>query len=305
MARPGGAGTRPAYRARSHPDTDPAPRRGFRALGGTLAIGLGLAQTACTTRVEVDTELPTRDPTKRWSAVLVRELEDGQPDLDGLASERELLEKFLAWSGEHGPEQDEMRESQEDRRISMMLNAHNAAVIHGLLRHREDSSRPSPAAGLEGPFFRRLTWRVDGEWMSLHRLAEQQIVGRYQDPLIWVGVWTSLDGAPPLEWWPSKDLTQVMEARLRGWLAAEDGPLRPAEGAEGGGYALSAFFWERRSDFTDWSDAATLCEWLLPYATGPRATWLESQAASCEPPVFPLGPGLGASPAVDPSASPG
>lgn len=256
---------------------------------------------ACAQRVEVDTELPGRDPTKLWSGVLVEHLEGGEVDLDGLAEHRELVEKFLAWSAEHGPEMDLMRESQEDRRLSMMLNAHNAAVIHGLLRHREDPTRPSPAAGLDGPFFRRQAWRIDGEWMSLSLLAEQQIVGRYQDPLVWVGVWTRLDGAPPLEWWPGKDLTLVLESRLRDWLADDAGALR----AEGPGFALSAFLWDRREDFTDWSEAATICEWLLPYASGPRQAWLKQQAETCEPPVFPLQPGLGASPAVDPSASPG
>ena len=256
-------------------------------MGALLSVVVG-----CVERVHPDVDTPRRNPTASWSSLLQRSVPNGRLQPALIEPDREVLERYLAWSAEHGPEMDLMRESQEDRRMSDTINANNAAVIHGILRHLDDPSKPSPEGGLEGAFFRRQSWRIDGEWMTLHTMSVQQVVARYQEPLAWVTLYTGLEGGPAAHWWHSKDLQELMERALHDWLDEEDAVMRQ----EGDGYAISSYLWDRRRDFTDWSDAATLCAYLAPYAEGLRQKWLEENAESCEVPVFPMDTSLALAP---------
>jgi len=257
-------------RSSSHPH----PRAWFPLLGLLLA--------GCAERVEFEVDLPSRSPAKRWARVLEANAHDGKLDYDAIAEERDLLERYLRWAGEHGPEMDQMRESQEAKRIAAVLNAHNAAVIYGVIRQREDGSAPSLADGRDGPFFRRVTFRLDGEWNTLHTFAAQNVLGRYQAPLLHVGLFTGNVDSPPIRWWSHRELTQQLENALREWLADDAGAMRP----DGKTFQIHGGLVDRANDFVYWSDAPTLCSYLADYAQEYRKTWLESQDPECVLPTF-------------------
>ena len=47
------------------------------------------------------------------------------------------------------------------------------------------------------------------------------------------------------------------------------------------GWQVNPLFIDRVRDFTYWTDASTLCEWMAGYARGPRKTLVEAQGADC------------------------
>jgi len=243
---------------------------------------LALLLAGCAERVELEVDLPQRSPAKRWARLLEANAHDGKLDYDAIAEERDVLERYLRWAGEHGPEMDGMRESQESKRVAVVLNAHNAAVIHGVIRQREDNTAPSLSEGRQGPFFRRVKFRLDGEWSTIHSFAMQNVLGRYQRPLLHVGLFTGNVDSPPIRWWSHNDLQQQLENAMKEWLADDAGALRP----DGTAFKLHGTLADNAEDFVYWSDAPTLCSYLAQYAQDYRKTWLEAQDPACAPPTF-------------------
>lgn len=243
---------------------------------------------ACTTRVELPVAAPRLDPSQDWAELLGEAASPAGVDYDHIAAHRDRLERYLAWVGEHGEISDGWKESKEDQRIAFLVNAYNAAVIQGVLMHRPiDSVRdvrvgPFPPGG--AGFFVGLRFKVDGEWQSLHHLESERIVNRYQEPLVHVALHCASESCPPLRWWPERGLQGHLASAMRRFVGSDRG-LAPLPGPTPqdppAGYAASELFRWYADDFTDWSQADTLCQWLLPYADGAREAWLLAHAEDC------------------------
>jgi hypothetical protein len=307
---------RPPLRPHPPRPVRPRPRPGASAAAAALAAALAAAGLGGCTRYAMDRPAPARDPGPEWRAVLDDAVRADGVDYALIESRRDVLEDFLAYAAEHGPVMDEMRESVEDRRIAFMANAYNAAVIYAVLEHRPLGSVQEVGGGLwslrpGAGFFLGQEFLIDGSWQTLFVLEHQDIVGRYQEPLVHLTLNCASRGCPPLRYWEGRGLTARMKAALRAWLLTDHG-MRWVDD----GYAVSEIFFWYEDDFLDWSSAETLCEYLADAATGDRRKWLLQHAEDCPlgrlpydwslNEAAPADPGAGAAvgPADDPDGQP-
>ncbi len=250
---------------------------------------LPLLAVACGRRVHVPGDAPEDDPSRAWSRVLRSAVVPEGVDYDRIDEDRDVLHEYVAWVAEHGPVMDQMRESKEDRRLAFLMNAYNALVIEAVLQER-DRTGALPASVKDvrfGPwalrdnysFFLGQRFAVDGEWISLYHLENHRILARYQDPLPHVGLNCASRGCPPVRWWTErvgrKRLQEQMGEALEDWLA--DGALQPTET----GYAVSELFYWYEDDFTYWSDADNLCQYLVDYADQDAGDWMIEHFGDC------------------------
>jgi len=237
----------------------------------------------CTTRFPAPGPEPEEDPNVAWAEVLDQAVSEAGVDYTVLEENRSTMDAFLSWSAVHGPNADDLSESKEDRRVSIMANAYNAWVLHAVMHHEVKESVMEVGDGLwqlrpGAKFFLGQKVRVNGEYQTLYFLEHQDIIGRYQDPLTHITLNCASEGCPPLRYWQPEKMQSQMKQALRDWLKT-DGAMR--KDASGDGYQLNEIFYWYADDFTDWSEAATVCGFLARYASGPRGQWLRRHADDC------------------------
>lgn len=271
MSKPQGAVCRAQTEYRGHVNRHLRP----------LLICLLSLMVGCAQDVHLDQDTPARNPSKSWRKVIKKATKSGTGvDYEFIASRPKALAKYLAWVGEHGQHSDWWGESKEDRRIAHLANAHNAMLIHQLLQHRPLTSPDDvqvglyqwPGAGLS----HGVRYRLDGEWVHLHKLRAHETVARYQDPLLWLLFHDGTQGSPPLQWWPDKSLQSALKRTLRDLLKREDW-LQPTAT----GFAAHPLFFDHEKDFVEWDDKQSLCDWLAPYAPEPAKAWLTEHSEDC------------------------
>ena len=214
--------------------------------------------------------------------------EDGV-DYTVIAEHQAELDAFLSWAAVHGPNADEMRESVEDLRMSLMANAYNASVLRAVMHHEIEESVLEVGGGLwslhpGSKFFLGQSFAVNGEYQSLYFLEQQDIIGRYQEPLMHITLNCASRGCPPLQYWKNKKMISQMRKALRAWLATDDAMRLDPESRS---YDLNEIFFWYEKDFTDWSDAVTVCDYLSGFASGSRREWLEAHAEDCPRNIIP------------------
>ena len=136
---------------------------------------------------------------------------------------------------------------------------------------------------------RGVRYRLDGEWVNLHKLSHVETVSRYQDPMLWLLFFDGSVESPPLQWWhdktrknprPKRKQILGLKAKLKKTLRQlleTDAWLTLTET----GMAAHPLFFEHEKDFLEWDSQENLCTWLLPYAKGERKTWLEDNQDTC------------------------
>jgi len=251
----------------------------FLVLAGTLG---------CTTRFAAPGPEPEEDPNEAWADVLAQAATPEGVDYTVLADNQDVMDAFLSWVAVHGPNADDLSEGKEDKRMSIMANAYNASVLRAVMHHEVQASVREVGGGLwalrpGSKFFWGQKFRVNGEYQSLYFLEHQDIIGRYQEPLVHITLNCASRGCPPLRYWRDEKMISQMKRALRDWLKTDDA-MRLDPGGQG--YQLNEIFYWYADDFTDWSDAVTVCDYLSTYASGDRRNWLEAHAEDC--PVNPL-----------------
>ena len=245
-----------------------------------LPLCLAALLTGCAERVEIGADVPKREPSTAWSADLKKiatkrgirfaQLEDNRKDLD----------RYLAWAGEHGQHSDTWKESKEDKRLVYLLNVHNAAVLHNLLRHNVPGSPDEVDVGLytwDGAgFYWGSKYKIDGEWSALRHISFHDTVSRYQEPLLWVALYDGTRDSAPLRWWKRKNLQAQLKAAMRNFVNSDRGMVETDDG-----WAANPLFIDRVDDFIFWTDASDICEWMAGYAKGKRKAWLKEQVGQC------------------------
>jgi len=280
---------------------------------GALAVLIAASSPACTERRAVPQRVLLDDPSEAWGELLEEASSAEGVDYDLIDARRGILDDYMAWIGAHGPRLDSYKESKEDEAISFLVNAYNASVVYGVLQASDDAGAridsvrdlrfgvwQAPGSG----FFGGQRFFIDGEWVSLHHLEQEMIVNRYQEPLLHAALNCASAGCPELRWFSSKRLQVQLQRAMRAFLASDRG-LRPVGAEPDEGYTASEIFSWYGDDFLDWSDDATVCEWMQTYAKGKRRTWLKAHADDCPLSFHPYDWSLNQAAAPAPEPAPG
>jgi len=241
------------------------------------------ASVACTTHFAAPGPEPAEDPNPAWADLLEEAVTEDGVDYTLLAENRDTMDAFLSWVAVHGPNADDLNESKEDTRMSIMANAYNASVLRAVMHHEVQESVLEVGGGLwslrpGSKFFLGQQFRVNGEYQSLYFLEQQDIIGRYQEPMLHITLNCASRGCPPLRYWHDEKMISQMKQAFRRWLRSDDA-IRADPSSDG--YQLNEIFYWYADDFTDWSDAVTVCDYLSGYATGQRGVWLREHAEDC------------------------
>ena len=235
---------------------------------------------ACAERVPPPETPSGGDPGKAWSSLLQEAVSDGGVDYGLVREKREALDSYVAWISRHGPVEDNMRVRQEDEKIAFYINAYNAIVVHSVLDQMPLESVQSAGSSLVPvpgwSFFFEREYMVDGEWTNLFYLENQALVGTFQEPLVHAALNCASKGCPRLRYWRESDLKPRLRQGMKKLLNSSTGSRET-----GSGWAVSElFFWYER-DFTDWSDAENLCQYLQDYGRGELGEWLAANSEDC------------------------
>ncbi|MBL4850412.1 MAG: DUF547 domain-containing protein [Planctomycetes bacterium] len=117
-------------------------------------------------------------------------------------SSRDELERYLANLAAASPKNAPERFPEASERLAYYLNAYNACVIVGVLRHwplKTVHEVVGPAELKAGfGFFARLQFNLGGEWMSLHHLEQGLIRVEYTDPRVHFLLNCASTSCPPI-----------------------------------------------------------------------------------------------------------
>jgi hypothetical protein len=222
----------------------------------------------------------SKDTDKRWSKALKHIATPAGMRTDRLEQHRPVLEAYLGWASIHGQHTNSWGESKEDKRLSYLLNVHNAAILHSLLRHGLPDAPDAVKVGLYRWPGAGMAWgsryRVDNEWTTLAHMASHDTVSRYMEPLLWMGLYDGTQDAPPLRWWSRGKLQPQLKRAARRFINSDRGMAQTSTG-----WSVNPLFIEHEADFVDWTTASSLCEWLAIYAEDARKAWLIEQAETC------------------------
>ena len=245
-----------------------------------IFAALVLTVFGCADRVAVDAAAPTDDPSAEWALAMQKIAQPNGINVDALRASAASLNRYLAWAGEHGQHTDSWRESKEDKRIAFLVNVHNAAVLHNLLRHDLPKSPDAVAVGWYrwpgAGFYWGSKYRVDSEWSAIRHIGFHDTVSRYQEPLLWAALHDGTKDSPRLRWWRSKNLQKRLQSAMRAHINSERGMQKV-----GDSWTINPLFHARADDFIFWTDAEDLCDWMAGYASGERKEWLTARIGSC------------------------
>ena len=234
----------------------------------------------CAENVHLKTKAPKSNPSYRWHQLVDQVASDNGVRFDILKKRQRRLNQYVAWIGEHGQHRDGWTESKEDKRIAHLINSHNAVVLHNAIRNGLPDSPDTVDVGLyrwpEAGFYWGTRYKFDGEWSGLRHIAIHDTVNRYQDPLLWMGLYDGTKDSPPLRFFSAKELKKEIRQAARDFINSERGMSKTETG-----WAGNPVFFRYQDDFLFWSTATTICDWLAKYAQGERLEWLLSQGDTC------------------------
>lgn len=251
-----------------------------KSLRRLCMTALLLLSAACTDDVALKGKVPRSDPSSAWKRVVEQAGTNQGIDFDHIEKKRKKLEQYLLWASVHGQHADSWRESREDKRVAFLLNVYNAAVIHNVLRHQPLRSPDEVQVGLYrwpgAGFYRGTRYKVDEEFSTLRHIAVHDTIHRYQEPLLWVALHDGTQDSAPLQWWTGKKLQSALKKAMKKFLTTDRGLTKTSSG-----WAANPRFVDQGSDFTFWSDASTVCAWMVDYTSGPRKAWMQAHAEDC------------------------
>ena len=149
-----------------------------------LFFPLLLILGGCSTSIPLPPDQPTANAGQSrdaWRQVIERHVDAaGKVDFAAVDKDRQLLERWLGYVAEHGPNRRVNGATgpfaTKAQRLSFYLDAYNALAMYGVLTAGvlpEDKVR----------FFLLRKYRVGGEWMSLYYL-ENELIRAEGDPRI-------------------------------------------------------------------------------------------------------------------------
>ncbi len=253
-------------------------RRRFESL--FLLWMLGASLSGCAEDVHLDNKTPKRNPSVKWQKTLNEVATRKGVRYDRLKNQKATLNQYVKWMGEHGQHSNGWGESKEDKRIAHLLNSHNAAVLHNAIRLGLPKSPDDVSIGLyrwsEAGFYWGSRYRFDGEWSAIRHIALHDTVNRYQDPLLWMGLYDGTKDSPRLRFYTGKNVKSELKKAASNFINSKNGMRKTKTG-----WAANPLFFRYKKDFLFWSKAENLCAWMAKYARGKRLEWLNTQTEDC------------------------
>lgn len=251
-----------------------------------LCLSLMLA-SACSDQVEFKTSNSTKKAPNAWKRAIQKVRSKDGIDFRAVKKQRKALRQYLAYASNHGQHTGSWKESHEDKRLSFLINVHNAMVLNTLLQHKAPDNPDEIKVGMYQWPGSGLYWgtkyKVDSEWTSIGHLALHDIVNRYQEPLLWIALHDGTQDSAPLRWWPPTKLQSILKSETRLFVNSTRGMQQTETG-----WSANPLFFKYEDDFIIWTKANNLCEWMVEYASGPRKAWLTENAEEC--PLEPRAP---------------
>ena len=145
-----------------------------------------------------------------WDELTERYVTDGRVNYEGVAAQREALDRYLASLAEADPSQ----LPSDQARLAFWINAYNACVFQGVLDHDPLSS----VKDIKG-FFDRLRYRVAGRALTLNEIEDEG--RRLGDWRIHFAVVCASASCPPIRSeayqadWLDPQLTEQVKGFLR------------------------------------------------------------------------------------------
>lgn len=165
-----------------------------------------------------------------WSAVLDRFVDDrGNVDYDGLARDRDDLDRYVATIAATGPKTAPRAFPTDDHALAYYLNAYNALVFAAVLDAREALSKSDdPSVWRLGAipgyrFFVRTKHTLEGGAISLRALENDVIRRRFEDPRIHAALNCASRGCPRLPRVPfsAERLDDELDAAMREFVSED------------------------------------------------------------------------------------
>jgi len=190
-----------------------------------------------------------------WNVVLKKYVDDnGLVDYQGLAADRQALDRFVGQIETTGPESDPEAFPTREDRLAYYINAYNAHVFSGVLDLGPDAKTVWGFTGTGLGFFVRTKVTVDGGTMSLKSLEDDLIREGFKDPRIHAALNCASVGCPKLPnvAFAPERLDEQLDAEMRRFVNEE----RNCKIDESAGTAsLSKIFDWFRGDFEEYEAA--------------------------------------------------
>ena len=252
----------------------------IRNLLHLLLCALIFLTSGCYADLQRPTPIPTEDPSSEWEALVQQISTDDGIDWNLLDANRQVLERYIAWTGEVGPQSNRRNQSlfprrgRAHRRMIHFINAYNAWILYDHL----ERNRPTALDYLQNADGYPPNTRVfvDGEHMSFAHLKLERLLADFQEPRIHVMLYDLTADSPPLQFWQHDTWQSQSNQTFRRFLAEK------ASRQDQGTWRFHPLFIQYEADFIDWSLETSSCAYLMEFSTGELNRWLSQQASSCE-----------------------
>lgn len=176
-----------------------------------LAILLTAGCAAHVIEPSISEALVSTDPAdwSDWAVTLNRCVQADRVDFSTLAADRQALDRFLVHLARSGPRSTPSAFSGHETQLAFAINAHNAAVVAGVLDQGGKGQWP---VKLPAAFHQKWAIRVDGRAMSISALKSQvkQLAG--DDWRVLLTLYQGCASGPDLE--KRVFLPDMLDARL-------------------------------------------------------------------------------------------
>ena len=206
-----------------------------------------------------------------WNEVLETYVDhNGLVDYQGLAADRQALDRFVALIETTGPKSDPDAFPTREHQLAYYINAYNAHVFKGVLELAPDVKTVWGFSGTGLGFFVRMKVIVDGEKMSLKSLEDDIIRDGFKDPRIHAALNCASVGCPQLPRVPflPERLDEQLEAEMTKFVNEE---RNCRIDRDAGTATLSKIFDWFRKDFEEYEAAnggGGLREYINRYRPG-------------------------------------
>jgi hypothetical protein len=154
-----------------------------------------------------------------WTTVLRAHVdEQGLVDYQGLAGDRELLDRYLAAIRTTGPRTSPAAFATRDHELAYYLNAYNALVFEGVLARGPETKSVWTGGPISGyRFFVGTRVMLDGQTTNLRKLENKQIREKFHDVRIHAALNCGSLGCPRLrrEAFEAESLDRRLDEALR------------------------------------------------------------------------------------------